>query len=209
MKKALSSSDLLAKKYKLFDFTDEFYDAFDKPEKTGTWFVYGNSGNGKTNFLLQLIKELAKTERVLYNSLEEGDAHTMQKAWINNNMQDCGRRVQLISEPMEDLRERLQKHQSPNVIVIDSFQYTWMNFKEYMALKNEFKNKLFIYNSQCEGRNPMGKTALKVMYDASLKIWIEGFKAFSKGRYIGNNGGEYVIWEKGAKIYWGNKNNND
>ncbi|AYO58215.1 hypothetical protein CO230_08810 [Chryseobacterium sp. 6424] len=205
MNKALSSSDLLAKKYKLFDFTDDFLAAFDRPEKTGTWFVYGNSGNGKTNFLLQLIKELAKTERVLYNSLEEGDAHTMQKAWMDNNMQDCGRRVQLICETMEELKDRLRKRQSPNVIVVDSFQYTWMNFKEYMALKNEFKNKLFIYNSQCEGKSPMGKTAMKVMYDASLKIWIEGFKAFSKGRYIGKNGGEYVIWDEGAEKYWGNK----
>lgn len=207
MNKALSSSDLLAKKYKLFDFTDDFLAAFDRPEKTGTWFVYGNSGNGKTNFLLQLIKELAKTERVLYNSLEEGTAHTMQKAWMDNQMQDCGRRVQLICEPMSDLRERLKKHQSPNVIVVDSFQYTWMNFKEYMALKNEFKNKLFIYNSQCEGKNPLGKTAMKVMYDAGLKIWIEGFKAFSKGRYIGKNGGEYVIWEDGANKYWGTTEN--
>lgn len=38
------------------------------------------------------------------------------------------------------------------------------------------------------------------MYDASLKIWVEGYKAFSKGRYIGSNGGEYVIWEDGATI---------
>lgn len=203
MNKALSSTDILAKKYKLFEFEGAFYEAFAEPEASGTWFIWGNSGNGKTNFLLQLIKELVKFERVLYNSLEEGDAHTMQKAWQQNQMQDCGRRVQLICEPVEQLIARLERRQSPNIVVIDSFQYTFMGFNEYMKLKARFPRKLFIYNSQAEGKNPLGKAAVRVMYDASLKIWIEGYKAFSKGRYIGPNGGEYVIWAEGAAKYWG------
>ena len=40
------------------------------------------------------------------------------------------------------------------------------------------------------------------MYDATLKIWVEGFKAFSKGRFIGEKG-NYTIWEEGANKYWG------
>jgi len=40
-----------------------------------------------------------------------------------------------------------------------------------------------------------------VMYDADLKIWVEGYVAFSKGRYQGSTG-EYTIWEKGAYDYW-------
>lgn len=36
------------------------------------------------------------------------------------------------------------------------------------------------------------------MYDADLKIYIEGYVAFSKGRYIGDTG-RYVIWEEGAR----------
>ena len=39
------------------------------------------------------------------------------------------------------------------------------------------------------------------MYDASLKIWVEGYKAFSKGRFIGQTG-ECVIWPEGARRYW-------
>ena len=40
------------------------------------------------------------------------------------------------------------------------------------------------------------------MYDATLKIWVEGFKAFSKGRFIGQTG-EFTIWDEGAERYWG------
>lgn len=211
MKKALSTSDLLSKKFKLYEFEGEMLEAFSKPERAGTWFVWGNSGNGKTSFILELVKELSKFDKVLYNSLEEGDAHTMQQAWKRHNMHECGRKIQLISESIEDLLERLRKRQSANVIVIDSYQYTQMDFRTYLKMKQEFKSKLFVFTSQANGKNPEGRTAMRVMYDASLKIWIEGYRAFSKGRYIGENGGVFTIWEKGAEQYWGTntENNNE
>ena len=39
------------------------------------------------------------------------------------------------------------------------------------------------------------------MYDATLKIWVEGGKAFSKGRFIGETG-EYIAYPKLADEYW-------
>ena len=45
---------------------------------------------------------------------------------------------------------------------------------------------------------------MKIMYDLSLKIWVEWHKAFSKGRYIGPKG-ECTIYEKEAKRYWEGK----
>ena len=40
------------------------------------------------------------------------------------------------------------------------------------------------------------------MYDASLKIYVEGFRAFSKGRFFGSVG-HFTIWDEGAVRYWG------
>ena len=208
MKKALSSTDILVKKHKTFEFSGAFLDAFDRPSRVGTWFIWGNSGNGKNNFLLQLAKELSKFEKIYWWELEEFQHDTFQKAWQRNNMHDCKTRIKVIDDTLDELRERLKKRESPNIVIINSYQYTFMSFKDYLDLKNEFPKKLFVIISQCEGKNPVGKTALKVMYDASLKIWVEGYKAFSKGRYIGSNGGEYVIWEDGAANYWGNININ-
>ncbi|WP_407488042.1 hypothetical protein [Elizabethkingia anophelis] len=203
MNKALSSTDILSKKYKLFDFDGKWYDAFDTPESSGVWFIWGNSGNGKTSFILELVKELSKFGRVLYNSLEEGTSHTMQNAWKRHRVHECGRKVQLICEDMKALDERLSRRKSPDIIVNDSWQYTNQTFQQYLAMKRKYPNKLFIFTSQADGKNPSGKSAVKVMYDASLKIWIEGFRAFSKGRYIGHNGGIYTIWDEGAQKYWG------
>lgn len=204
MKKALSSTDLLAKKYDLIDWDGEWLSNFDSPESRGVWSISGNSGNGKTSFLLQLAKELTKHGRVLYNSLEEGSSKTMQKAWKLHGLQDCGRKVQLIKESPKDLDLRLSKRQSPDFVFIDSWQYMNLNFNEYLALKEKYHKKLFIINQQMDGNKIMGKTGARVNYDADLKIWIEGFKAFSKGRYFGNNWENgIVIWEAGANKYWG------
>ncbi|SMO48435.1 DNA repair protein RadA [Solitalea koreensis] len=203
MARALSVSDLLNKKYKSFDFQGDWYDAFENPETTGVWFIWGNSGNGKTSFTLQLCKELTRFGRVAYNSLEEGDAKTMQNAFRKTGMASVKKKLLLLCEPIDELSVRLDKPKSPSFVVIDSWQYAGLSFAKYLEFKKKHKNKLLIFISQADGKQPSGRAAKSVMYDASLKIWVEGYKAFSKGRYIGPNGGSYTIWHEGAALYHG------
>lgn len=203
--RALSVADLLNKKYKLFEFDGEWFDAFSRPETKGVWFVWGNSGNGKTTFVLDLIKYLARFARVAYNSLEEGGTHTMQEAFRRTGMADVARRVILIEgETTQELEERMSKHKSPGVYVIDSLQYMGITYNEYKAIKEAHRDKLIIFISHADGKQPEGRAAKKIMYDAGLKIWVEGYMAISKGRYIGPTG-VYTIWTEGAAKYWGGK----
>ena len=202
-KRAYSVSDILNKKYKVIPFEGAWNEAFSHPESNGCWFIWANSGNGKTTFVLKLCKELSRYERILYNSLEEGSAMTMQNAFLNAGLASVKRRLILVQESIKDLQERLDKPKSQNVIVIDSFQYTGLSFEKYKELVNRYPKKLFIIISQADGKQPMSRAAKRVMYDASLKIWVEGYRAFSKGRYIGSLG-HYTIWDKGAQEYHGN-----
>ncbi|WP_392471263.1 hypothetical protein ACF3OC_07855 [Sphingobacterium cellulitidis] len=201
-KRAYSVSDILNKKYKVIPFEGEWGAAFSQPESNGSWFIWANSGNGKTTFVLKLCKELSKHERILYNSLEEGSAKTMQNAFLNAGLASVKRRLILVQESIEELCGRLDRPKSQNVIVLDSFQYTGLSFERYRDLVRRYPKKLFIIISQADGKQPSGRTAKRVMYDASLKIWVEGYRAFSKGRYIGPLG-YYTIWERGAKEYHG------
>lgn len=202
MERAYTVKDILNKKYKLFDFGDEWEEAFSKPEKTGVWFVWGNSGNGKTRFTMQLAKYLTNFGRVLYNSLEEGSSHTVRKAFEDVEMEQCKNKILLVSECLEKLSERLDKQRSASIIIIDSFQYAQITYKQYIAFKDKHKDKLIIFISHADGKQPAGRSAKSVMYDATLKIWVEGFRAISKGRYIGETG-QMTIWEDGAMRYWG------
>ena len=171
LKRALTVQNILDKKYKLIDFTGAWYDAFKKPEMTGVWFIWGNSGNGKTSFVIQLIKELAKFDNVLLNSREEGTKHTMQENLIKFNMSEAkDNKVHFVDEPINDLTTRLKMKKSARIVVIDSFQYMMMSYKDYIEFKSQFPDKLIIFISHADGKNPAGRSAKSVKFDAGLRI---------------------------------------
>lgn len=60
-----------------------------------------------------------------------------------------------------------------------------MSFPQFLKFKEQHRNKLLIFISHASGQNPDGRTAKKVLYNASLKIYVEGKRAFSHGRFIG------------------------
>ncbi len=178
-------------------------------DRHGTVFFWGNSGNGKTSAVVSFCKELCAYGRVLYISLEEGFSLSMQNTIRRFSMQDCGSQFQVIDHySAEDLEERLSKQRGPEFIVFDSFQYTQMRYAEYISLKERYRNKMFIFVSHAEGRQPAGRAARSVKYDAGLKIWVEGKVAFSLGRFIGNKG-KAIIWKEGCIEYWGTDNIED
>lgn len=201
MKRAIPVSEFLKTKKTVIDFDGQFLGAFDKPEDRGVWFIWGNSGNGKTRFALQLAKYLTRWFKVAYNSLEEGDSLTMQNAFKEIGMEEVADSIVLISESMEELGERLKKRRSPECVVIDSFQYTQMSYKQYIQFKETHQSKLLIFVSQADGKQPSTRAAKALMYDASLKIWVEGYRAISKGRFIGKDP-YYTVWHEGADRYW-------
>jgi molybdopterin-guanine dinucleotide biosynthesis protein len=203
MVRAFSPSEVMAMKKRTLDFTDAWRDAFGTPEAIGVWFVWGNSGNGKTSFVMQLCRELTKFGKVLYNSLEEGTSLSIQNTLRRFRMTECRNRFQLLDcEPLDELGKRLAKRKSPDFIVIDSFQYTQMTYKQYLTFKEANRHKLIIFVSHAAGSMPSTRASKSVMYDASLKIWVEGYRALSKGRFIGETG-VYTVWDEGARRYWG------
>lgn len=205
MKRAYSPADILSKKYKRIGWSGDFLAAFDNPEAIGVWFIWGNSGNGKSSFLMQMVKALATLHPVFFNALEEGNSLTMQNLLIQSNIAEVKRKVLIGQESIEDMMVRMTKKKSPQYYFVDSIQYARLTWAKYVLLKEHARanKKLLIFSSHCDGKTPRGSLADSVRYDADLKIWVEGFKAISNGRY--NPGGEYVIWDERATEYWGTK----
>lgn len=193
-KRAISVNDLLNRKFKGLEFEGEWLESFGQPEITGTWLIWGNSGNGKTRFALQLAKYLSGFCKVVYNSLEEGISMSLQRAVEQVDFRKCKNNVMILDkEHIDDLIKRLAKPRSAEVVIIDSLQYTGMTYREYKTIKDRFRNKLFVFVSHAEGKMPEGRVARSVRFDANVKIWIEDYKAYPVSRYGG--GKPYVIWD--------------
>lgn len=208
MGRAISNKNVLAAQFETADFDGPFLASFGRPELRGVWLIWGDSGSGKTTFTLQLCKYLAGFRRVAYNSLEQGLSLSLQKAWERVNMAEAGSNIILLNkEELPELRARLSKRKSPEIIVIDSLQYLdGLNKQRYKALKNDFPDKLFIFISQDKNGNPKGNMGDHIRYDADIKIRVEGYKAFVTTRYEdpdnGEGGADFIIWEQGAREYW-------
>lgn len=204
--RAISNKKFLDTKFESADFDGPWAASFGKPSIYGSWLIFGSPGTGKTTFTLQLAKYLTKFGLVAYNSLEQGDSPSLQIPWRLVGMSEVGNKIVLLSKvQLKELRIYLKKRKSPRVVIIDSVKYL-LGFKlsDYMALKDEFPDKLFIFIAHEKNREPAGAIAEMIRYDADVKIRTEGYKAFVTTRYEGG-GAPIVIWEKGAADYWYDK----
>lgn len=201
MARTLSAKQVLTIKFDTIRLGGGWNECVGEIEATGIWFIWGNSGNGKTSAVVSLCKELSAFGKVLYNSREEGVSLTMQNTLRRYGMGELGSRFQLANMSLQELDEKISQQRSPKFVVLDSFQFMGLTYKDFRAFCEKHKNKMLIFVSRTRGRQPEGRAAISAMYDASCKIWVEGYKAFSKGRFVGTTG-EMTIWDEGAKKYW-------
>ena len=91
-KRAISIHQLYRTNIRSLDFAGEWLDAIGCPEPTGSWLIWGNPGNGKTRFALQLAKYLTTFgSKEAYDSLEEGVSLSLRNAIEDRNMQEVSR----------------------------------------------------------------------------------------------------------------------
>lgn len=197
-RRAVSIKELFQTSLRTLEFSGDWKASIGDPEASGAWIIWGNPANGKTRFALQLAKYLATLGlKVAYNSLEEGVSTSLRKAIHDTNIIEVSRRFVLLDkEPVAELNERLRRRKSPDVVIIDSVQYSGMSYAAYKELKEMHRTKLFILVSHAEGSHPSGRVARSIRYDASVKVYVQGFQAFPASRYGG--GKPYVIWPEGA-----------
>ncbi|NSW46226.1 MAG: ATP-binding protein [Bacteroidales bacterium] len=198
---AKSVKDILRRKYTHIEWSERWQEAFGNPEDFGLWFIWGNSGNGKTSFVMQLANELSQKYQVFFNSLEEGMKSTLQQHLINNKVTG---KIVFDTLPIEEL---MQLHRRYKVVIIDSVQASNAHYIAWQKLRQKLGHRLLIVISQADKKQPIGRTALRLKFDADLKLYVEGFKAISNGRY--NPGGELIIWPEGYAKYYLNKVNEE
>lgn len=200
--RAYSMKDLNNIKYQVFRFLDEWRDLFGQPEIGTTWFIFGNSGNGKSSACAKLAFMLTTFGKVLYLALEEKKGKSIRTKLTEAGLSDDSKNFNLL--PRSDYRqliERLHRRNSEDIIFIDSLQYWGITYRQYQDLIEIFPKKTFIFVSHAKGKDPKGGVADSIHYDAGVKIWVEGGVIEVKHRYEGG-GGRMVIIPELADKYW-------
>lgn len=202
-KRAYSPAEILRMNITKLEFDGAWAASMGKPAKSGVWLIWGNPGNGKTSFVMQLAKYLCQFDKVVYDSLEESTSLSVQMSMRRHKMEEVNRRFQILDrEGMDQLVARLQRRKSAGIAIIDSFQYSGLTYKGYQAMKEALPGKLLIFISHAEGMRPAGRAAKKVEYDADIKILVDGFRASCKSRYMDTPGVPFTVWAEGAAKYW-------
>ncbi|MBQ0016497.1 MAG: hypothetical protein KBT04_05895 [Bacteroidales bacterium] len=204
MKRAYSVSNMDTATFRVMELDGVWQEALGQPELSGSWMIYGMPKNGKTSMAMCLCAYLAsKGYRVAYNSVEEGLSLSLQAA-VRRYFGSTARNFVVIDkESVEEMRERLSRRNSAQVVVVDSVQFLGLTFSEYKSLKEQFPHKLFIYISHVSGQQPDGKVACKIWRDCNVYMRVEGFRGFPVGRYGG--GATIDADPVRAQEYWGNR----
>ncbi len=196
-RKTLSMAAFIAKKYTKIEFVSEdFKRAFGEVEVGSRWLVYGESGNGKTEFCVQLAKELSYFGKVVYVSKEQSDKSSLQGCFIRNHMGERNGSITLLKDVTFEEMCEIVNRRSIKVVIIDSLDYLKLNAAQYTDMHERFPKKLLVFVAWAEGKKPKTSLAKDVEYMADVKVRVNGFVAFPRSRYGGNE--PYVIWKQKA-----------
>lgn len=207
MGKAISNRDVVAARFETVPFDGEWLASIGRPELRGSWLVFGQSGSGKTTFALQLARYLSRFCKVAYDTLEQGLSLSFQSAWVRTGMEEAGNAVMVLDkEPVAQLRQRLSRRRSPQVVIIDSLTaMPGFTRKDYLSLVDGFPRKLFVFLAHERKGLPDPAIAETVRRLSEVKIYVEGFRAHVTTRYAcperGEGVSDYVIWRQGAEEY--------
>ena len=207
MGKAISNRDVVAARFETVPFDGEWLASIGRPELRGSWLVFGQSGSGKTTFALQLARYLSRFCKVAYDTLEQGLSLSFQSAWVRTGMEEAGNAVMVLDkEPVAQLRQRLSRRRSPQVVIIDSLTaMPGFTRKDYLSLVDGFPRKLFVFLAHERKGLPDPAIAETVRRLSEVKIYVEGFRAHVTTRYAcperGEGVSDYVIGKQGAEEY--------
>lgn len=196
--RVLTVANLINQKIERIPFDGKFLDVFGAPQNRGVWFLYGNSGSGKSTMVMLLAKELAKYYKTLYNSLEEetDDSDFIDRVALVN-MQDVKSNFHAAQYNIEELDEYLARRNSDKVVIIDSATYFFKNKADYFSFKSKWaKKKIIIITGHAEGKNLRSELEKDIMYNAKMKVFVSGYLATNKGRTFGTTN-NFIIWEEG------------
>lgn len=195
-RKTFSIKRLLASEFRTYELSERWEQSIGIPERNFTMIVWGESGSGKTTYVLQLLNELQRFGKIYYNTVEQGRSQSLKKASQRVGLNEDMNIMFGDRQSWEEMLDYIDRAY-PRFVIIDSIQYIYkmadgeivgtmgMDTKQYTELKNRYKKRdiAFIFISHQEGKNPKGKYAKAIRYDVDIKTHVENGVASSESRF--------------------------
>ncbi len=158
-----------------------------------TMYIDGEPGNGKTEYVMQLIKMLTNhIGKTRINNVEQGKHTQIKTSVIRNDYKNTipvGKFQYDSIRSYEEFKAKLKRPNSGKVVVIDSISYWPLNLAQIQELIDTFKSKSFVfvaYKSAFTRNQP-------IIHNCDIKVRIEKFVAHVTGSRFGGNE-NYYIW---------------
>lgn len=195
--KAIGITQFLEKSYDVYTIEGKWLESFGSIEKNFKMSITGDSGHGKTELVVQFVKELVlkNKTKVDYISFEQGHSKSLQDAIVRNNMDEVkGKVMFLTGGSFDEVLERLKRRGSARVVVIDSQDYAELSTKQFKLLVKLFPKKSFIVTSWAKKDKPKNQAARDIEFMCCIKVLVKNFKAMPRSRFGGNQ--PFIIWDK-------------
>lgn len=207
--RTLSVKNLMSKRFSTLNLGDEYAKCFGQPSDVGIWLIFGKEKNGKSTFALKLAKQLSKIKKTLYVSAEEGTDLEFIRACQRAGIDEEDKGLHFIEyEPLEELRERLQRAKSEKIVFIDNITVYNDELKNGVLreLQRENARKLFIFiaHEDSTGGEPATGSGKLCRKYAKIICHVEGMNVTISGRCPG---GSISVDEDKANIYLPNNTN--
>ena len=172
------------KRFHVLEFNEFYAKLMGKPERNFTMMCYGESGSGKSVFLMQFSDYFAKTfGKSLYNSHEEGANQTIQNR-INNFNIDAQKLFVADAMTFDEMCTAIEKNYY-RLVIIDSVKYMGFTFNQLRELRKRFAKRLLcvciVDFGSSKGSPDSGKDLL---HAADVKMYFKNGRVYSISRYL-------------------------
>ncbi len=178
-----SIKSIKEKKYQRMDILPEYAALMGCPEKKFTGLAYGESGSGKSVYVLQFANYFAKHfGKVLYNSHEERVSQTIQDR-VNNFNIDAQRLFIANGLPFDRMCNYIEKNYY-RLVIIDSVKYMSFTIDQLKKMRERFaKRQLSIFMVDFGSAKGSPASGKDLLHASDIKMYFKNGKVNSISRY--------------------------